>query len=163
MASRLRLEPLRVEHAAEAVTILDDPSLHKWTGGAPCTLGELEAKYRRQSAGRSPDGEQGWLNWILRRLSDEHVIGTVQATLSRLDAGFGAELAWVIGSDHQRNGYAREAATAMVEWLRAHGVVDLTAHIHPHHEASQGVARVIGLTATNAVTDGEVLWTRAGA
>ncbi|RRO20752.1 N-acetyltransferase [Saccharopolyspora rhizosphaerae] len=141
-----------------AVPVFNELRLHKWTGGRPCTLKELEAKYLRQSAGSSPDGEQGWLNWGLRRLSDERVVGTVQTTLSPLGTpGFSAELAWVVGSDHQGNGYAREAATAMVKWLRTHDVVEVTAHVHPQHEASNTMARALGMTTTNVVADGEVL------
>lgn len=87
MTSRLQLEPLRVEHAPEAVSVFDDVRLHKWTGGTPCTFEELEAKYQRQSAGQSPDGRHGWLNWMLRRLADGQLVGTVQATLYHPNAG----------------------------------------------------------------------------
>ncbi|SED64851.1 Protein N-acetyltransferase, RimJ/RimL family [Streptomyces misionensis] len=157
--ARLRLEPLRVEHAREAVTLLDDVRLHEWTGGAPCTLDELEAKYRRQSVGRSPDGRHGWLNWMLRRLADGRLVGTVQATLSRPERGGPvAELAWVTGVAHQGRGYGGEGALAMARWLGDHGVETLTAHIHPGHRASAGIARSLGLRATDRVDEGEVLW-----
>ncbi|MFC7219311.1 GNAT family N-acetyltransferase [Streptomyces polyrhachis] len=157
--SRLRLEPLRVEHAPEAVSVFDDVRLHSWTGGTPCTLEELEARYRRQSAGRSPDGGQGWLNWMLRRRADGRLVGTVQATLSRLDGGgYEAEVAWVVGSDYQGGGIGREGALAMAGWLREHGAVALTAHIHPRHEASMGIARALGLGATDEVVEGEAVW-----
>ncbi|MFF7405052.1 GNAT family N-acetyltransferase [Streptomyces murinus] len=156
---RLRLEPLRVGHAVEAVAVLDDVRLHTWTGGAPATPAELAARYRRQCAGHSPDGRHGWLNWMLRRRADGRLIGTVQATLSRAgDGGTEAELAWVIGVDHQGEGYGREGARAMADWLGAHGVDRLLAHIHPGHEASMGVARALGLRPTDRITDGEVHW-----
>ncbi|MEW2619818.1 GNAT family N-acetyltransferase [Streptomyces sp. NPDC048106] len=168
--ARLRLEPLRAGHAPEAFALFDDVRLHRWTGGAPDTLEQLDARYRRQSAGHSPDGRHGWLNWMLRRLTDGRLVGTVQATLSRpdpvpatrRDPGAGAaeaELAWVIGVAHQGEGYGREGALAMAAWLRAHGVDRLTAHIHPGHEASMGIARALDLRATDRSTDGEVLWT----
>ncbi|MGW3268405.1 GNAT family N-acetyltransferase [Streptomyces sp. NPDC001056] len=164
---RLRLEPLRVAHAAEAVRVFDDVRLHTWTGGAPATLEELRARYRRQSAGHSPDGRQGWLNWMLRRLTDGRLVGTVQATLSHPQADgepgvTEAGLAWVIGVDHQGEGYGREGALAMADWLRAHGVDRFTAHINPGHEASMGIARALGLRATDRITDGEVLWRGPG-
>lgn len=145
------------------VSLFDDVRLHRWTGGTPSTLEELEARYRRQAAGQSPDGRYGWLNWMLRRLEDGRLVGTVQATLSHPGAGgTEAELAWVIGSDHQGNGYGREGALAMAGWLRAHGVNRLTAHIHPQHAASIGVARALGLGATNEVAGDEVVWSNSG-
>ena len=157
---RLRLEPLSVEHAREAFPVFDDVRLHVWTGGSPCSLEQLEARYRRQSAGQSPDGTRGWLNWMLRRVSDGRLVGTVQATLNRPAAPgrLEAELAWVVGFDHQGNGYGREGALAMARWLRAHGVDGLAAHIHPGHRASIGIARALGLIATDTVVDGEVRW-----
>ena len=163
MTSRLQLEPLRVEHAPEAVSVFDDVRLHTWTGGTQCTLEELEAKYQRQSVGQSPDGRQGWLNWMLRRLADGQLIGTVQATLYHPQTGgIEAELAWVIGGDHQGNGCGREGALAMSGWLREHGVDGLTAHIHPQHEASIGIARALGLSATKEMSGEEVLWRDSG-
>ncbi|MFE7119150.1 GNAT family N-acetyltransferase [Streptomyces sp. NPDC057654] len=159
LAPRLYLEPLRVEHAREAVTLLDDPRLHTWTGGAPSTLAQLETRYARQSTGRSPDGAQGWLNWMLRRTADAQLIGTVQTTLRRPSAArLEATLAWVIGVDYQGNGYGREAALTMARWLRAHGATELVAYIHPEHEASMGIALALGLTASEAMVGGEVLW-----
>jgi RimJ/RimL family protein N-acetyltransferase len=155
---RLRLEPLTVGHADEMAQILDDVSLHEYTGGRPETLEQLRARYARQAAGRSPDGAQGWLNWILRRRDTNAIAGTVQATLSDDGGRRTALLAWVIASEHQRNGFAREAAQAMVAWLRGHGVEVFAAHIHPRHAASIAVAEHLGMRAGETGSDGEVRW-----
>ncbi|MGW4300488.1 GNAT family N-acetyltransferase [Streptomyces sp. NPDC004646] len=90
---RLRLEPLRVEHAREAFAFLDDARLHTWTGGTPDTLAELEARYARQAAGHSPDGVQGWLNWLLRRRADARLVGTVSALVAYIHPGHAASAA----------------------------------------------------------------------
>ena len=42
--------------------------------------------------------------------------------------------------------------------LRARGVERALAHIHPHHVASQRIARHLGLAPTDTVVDGEVRW-----
>jgi RimJ/RimL family protein N-acetyltransferase len=156
--SRLRLEPLTVGDADEMAEILDDPSLHEYTGGRPETLEQLRARYARQVAGRSPDGAQGWLNWIVRRGDTNAIAGTVQATLVDDGGRRTAQLAWVIAPAHQRNGFAREAAEAMVIWLRGQGVDVFAAHIHPGHAASIAVARHLGMQAGESGSDGEVRW-----
>jgi RimJ/RimL family protein N-acetyltransferase len=98
---------------------------------------------------------------MLRRLSDGQLVGYVQATLHRpADGRLTAEVAWVIGSAYQGNGYGREGALAMTSWLREQGVDTLIADIHPEHEASAAIARALGLTATDTVVDGEIRWTR---
>jgi RimJ/RimL family protein N-acetyltransferase len=154
---RLILEPLRIEHAEEMVLVLGDHRLYAYTGGEPPDLDRLQARYARQIAGRSSDGEHGWLNWIVRIRSTWEAAGVVQATLS-IDDHMEAEIAWIVGVAHQGDGYATEAAAAMVGWLARHGVDILVAHIHPGHAASIGVARRLGLSPTEVLVDGETRW-----
>jgi RimJ/RimL family protein N-acetyltransferase len=153
-SERLVLEPLRVEHAAEMVAVLADPALYEFIGGEPPSQAELRARYRRQARGESPDGVEGWLNWVLRLRSDRTALGTVQATL-RDDA---AELAWVVSTSFQGAGYATEGTSAVIAWLRGKGIMWFEAHIHPDHAASSAVARRLGFEPTALARDGEVRW-----
>ncbi len=159
---RLALEPLRVQHAEEMAPLLDDARLFAFTGGGPVTLPELRARYARQATGRSPDGVERWLNWIARRHHDGLAVGFVQASVSDDPDPVTAVLAWVVGVRFQGCGYAREAAAAVVTWLEAAGVRRFVAYIHPEHEASMAVARALGLTPTDAIVDGEVVWEYRG-
>jgi RimJ/RimL family protein N-acetyltransferase len=159
--ARLVLEPLRAGHAVEMAPLLDDDGLHGYIGGHPATPAELRARYARQSVGRSPDGEQGWLNWIVRHRASGAAVGTVQATVQRAGDRVTAEMAWVIATGQQRRGYASEAAAGMAAWLRQHGAQTLTAHVHPDHRASIRVAERLGLIPTATVVDGEIRWTTA--
>jgi RimJ/RimL family protein N-acetyltransferase len=151
---RLLLEPLREEHAREMLSVLADPALYEHTGGAPPTVGELEQRYARQVRGRSPDGRQMWLNWVLRRRDPARAVGFVQVTLDER----GAELAWLVTPAEQGAGLATEAAGAVAQWLRDQGVRRLSAHIHPDNGASAAVARRLGMTPTAETKDGELRW-----
>jgi len=82
----------------------------------------------------------------------------MQATVSEQHGRLTADVAWVIGTSQQGQGYAHEAAQAMVGWLRLHGVEVVIAHVHPRHQASMAVARAVGLVPTDAIVDGEVRW-----
>jgi RimJ/RimL family protein N-acetyltransferase len=156
---RLDLEPLRVEHAAEAAVVFDDERLHRYTGGSPAGEEELRRRYAQQVSGRSSDGRELWLNWMVRHRVSGALVGTVQATVRHQPGGVGtAELAWTVATHHQRRGYAQEAAGTMVTWLRTCGVDRFVAHVHPGHPASIGVARALGLTPTATVIDGEIRW-----
>ena len=158
-SARLDLEPLRVDHAAEAAVVFDDERLHRYIGGAPAGEEELRRRYAQQVAGRSSDGGELWLNWMVRHRASGALVGTVQATvLHKPGDGRVAELAWTVATQHQRRGYAREAAGAMVTWLRSCGVDRFVAHVHPEHRASIGVAQALGLTPTATVVDGEIRW-----
>jgi RimJ/RimL family protein N-acetyltransferase len=155
---RLILEPLRVDHADEMLTVLSDDELYRHTGGAPPSLAEIRARYGGQVRGTSPDGRQGWLNWVLRLRDEARLVGFIQATLTWAEPARAAELAWLIGRADQGAGIATEAATAVIEWLHALGITDLSAHIHPENAASAAVAKRLGLVATNAMKDGETRW-----
>jgi len=157
-SQRLELAPLRVEDAAEMAAILDDIHLHTFIGGQPATPDELRRRYERQVVGHSPDGSEIWLNWVVRRQDDGQAVGTVQATLTEQAGRLIADIAWVIGSSHQRRGYAREAAHTMAGWLREQQVDVVIAFVHPEHEASMAVARALGLAPTDVLVDGEVRW-----
>jgi RimJ/RimL family protein N-acetyltransferase len=155
---RLVLEPLRVEHAEEMAPLLADEALHEFIGGRPESVDELRARYRRQARGVSDDGAERWFNWVLRRRDTGALAGTVQATVLRGDGSVIAEVAWMVGTDHQGQGLAREAAVAMALWLRSQGATVLVAHVHPDHAASAGVARALGLRPTDVVEDRETRW-----
>jgi RimJ/RimL family protein N-acetyltransferase len=117
----------------------------------------LRDRYARLVAGSS-DPYEVWLNWIVRRRSDTQPIGTVQATLTTRDGQSTANVAWVIGVDWQNQGFASEAARALIEWVRQHGADDVIACIHPDHQASAVVAARAGLRPTDEQRDGEQVW-----
>jgi RimJ/RimL family protein N-acetyltransferase len=152
------LEPLRPDHARELAPVLDDPALHAFTGGEPADEDELRARFARQAVGHSPDGVQGWLNWVARDRATQAPVGTVQATIADGEGVRTAALAWVVATSRQGEGLATEAASAARDWLRAHGVTRFVAYIHPDHAASAAVARHLGLAATDERWGGEVRW-----
>jgi RimJ/RimL family protein N-acetyltransferase len=157
--SRVRLDPLRVADAAEMVGVLADPGLYTVIGGGPPTLDELTEQYRRQVVGRSADGREVWLNWVVR--AGGAAVGYVQATVHEGDR---AVVAWVIGRPWQGQGYATEAARQLLALLAARGVTRIEAYIAPGHLASERVAAHVGLTATGHLDpDGEQLWSAAPA
>jgi RimJ/RimL family protein N-acetyltransferase len=154
-AERLSLEPLRVEDAETMAELLDDPRLHEFTGGQPLGPSELRARFEALVVG-STETNVVWLNWVV--CLEGKPIGTVQATVVNGSGGPTAHVAWVIGLAWQGQGFASEAARALVAWLHAHEVRTILAHIHPEHEASAGVAARAGLSATRERADGEQVW-----
>lgn len=156
--NRLNLLPLTVADATEMTDVLGDPAIYQYIGGEPPTAAELHARYELLEGQRSPDGTQGWLNWIVSSAATDSAVGLVQATV--VEGATSADVAWIIAPRWQGRGYASEAAAALVTWLGSQAVVHVTAYVHPHHEASRQVAAAAGLTETDHFQDGEQRWTR---
>ena len=155
---RLVLSALTVQDADEMMAVLDDERLHEFTGRRPDTFVQLRDRYRRYVAGPKEPGDI-WLNWIVRSAHDGAAIGFVQATVSTLSGTrIVADVAWVIGMAWQGQGYATEAARALIDWLRTHGVDEVTAHIRADHHASATVASRSGLHPTDERVGGETVW-----
>ena len=152
---RLRLTPLRPEDAQEMFEVMRDPVLGAFTGEPPpASPDALRDRYVAWQAGSS-DGREVWCNWIARRGEDGRAVGHLAATVS----GSTAWLAWIVDAGLQRQGYATEAARAVGTWLRsALDVTVLAASIPAGHEASEGVARNLGLSLTDEIMDGERVW-----
>ncbi|MFG2005588.1 GNAT family N-acetyltransferase [Spirillospora sp. NPDC048911] len=155
---RLVLEPLAVHDAGEMAGVLGDPRLHDFIGGEPLTAAELHARYEHLVAGPAPFHQECWLNWIVRRRRDRRAVGYVQATVTPGTAALRADVTWVVGMPYQGFGFATEAATAMLGWLRDHAVREVTAAVHPGNAASAAVARKIGLRPTGRRSGEEIVW-----
>lgn len=150
------LRPLRVDDAHVMALVLADPALYAFTGGEPPTEEQLERRYGRQITRSSPDGTEGWLNWIVLVGNRREPAGYVQATIPA-DGG-PAKVAWVIGKPWQGKGYGGRAAALLVDELSSRAIRRIEAHIHPGNESSQRVAKSVGMAPTTSVVDGEIRW-----
>jgi RimJ/RimL family protein N-acetyltransferase len=154
---RLVLVPLRAEDADELADVRDDERLHQFIGGRPATRLELHDRFVVLAAG-SPRPTETWLNWVVRRRLDSKAVGTVQATIRIAEGQEVARLGWMIGMEWQKQGFASEAAIALVKWVRRQGADEIGAHIHPGHTASEAVAMRAGLKQTEEEFEGERVW-----
>ncbi|WP_202512932.1 GNAT family N-acetyltransferase [Streptomyces sp. SID3343] len=161
---RLELLPVEVGFAEEMAQVLGDRVLHTFIGGEPEDADALRTRYARWAKG-SPDPALIWLNRVVRLREGAHLVGTVQATVwtqapqtEEASAVVVAEVAWVVGTAWQGRGLAKEAARAWVTWLRARGVAEVRAHIHPDNLASAAVGHAVGLAPTDIRQDGEQRW-----
>jgi len=154
---RLVLVPLQAEDADELCDVLYDDRLHEFIGGRPSSRLELHDRFVLLAAGSPREGEI-WMNWVIRRRLDSQAVGTVQATIRGVDGRQAARLGWMVGVEWQNQGFASEAATALVKWVRKLGVEDIGANIHPDHDASATVAIRAGLHQTEEEFEGERVW-----
>ena len=135
----LALEPLAEAHAEELVEPLSDERLYAFIPGRPpAGVEALRHRYRFLASGRSPDGRQRWLNWVMR--DGAAAVGTLQATVE----GATADVAYVVFTDHQRRGHATAGVRWLLDWLRAEGVTLVRATVDTRNAPSIALLRRAG-------------------
>jgi RimJ/RimL family protein N-acetyltransferase len=140
---RLRLEPIRADHADAMFAGLREPSLYAYqTDAPPGDLASLRERYAQLSTGRAPSGGRHWLNWIAVRRDDGDAVGYVQATVEK--DGSQAEIGYLILVAQQRRGFAREAVGAMVRHLFDAGVAVVHAVVDTRNLASTALLERLG-------------------
>jgi RimJ/RimL family protein N-acetyltransferase len=156
--ARLTLEPMRIDDADDLYAIMRDPAVGAPMGELPPeSVDVMRARIASWMAGPEPASSERWLNW-LARTREGRPVGHLSATV-RVEVAW---LAWVVGVEHQRRGYATEAASGMRDHLAANGISTFAATILPGHLASEGVARNLALALTDEVVDGERVWRSVG-
>jgi [ribosomal protein S5]-alanine N-acetyltransferase len=125
---RLMLEPLLPEHAALLFEGLADERLYRFIPqNAPESVETLEARYRRLSSRRSPDGSQVWLTFAMRLRERAIYLGTLEVTVFPDRSAY---LAYTVFVPFWRQGYAREGSARMLRHLvEDHGVRVVTAEM----------------------------------
>lgn len=123
---------------------MTDPRL--WTffpAMRPKSIEELRALYRRWERGNPyANRDEEWENWICFLRGTETPVGGMQATI--LPGGV-AYVAYAIYVAHQRKGFAREAAGAMIDHLReTHQITRFIAEMNTKNEGSIKLVQSLG-------------------
>src|SRR5216117_2721903 len=112
----LTLEPQSATHAQEMFTVLGDPAIYEFENEPPPSVEWLRARFAKLESRLSADGQEQWLNWVIRVPTSE-LIGYVQATV-RPDGQ--AAIAYELSSAYWGRGLARQAVQAMISELVEH-------------------------------------------
>lgn len=140
---RLVLEPQVAAHADEMFVVLSDPAIYEFENAPPASAEALRERYRALEVRRSPDGEQLWLNWVVRLQDGGVAIGYVQATVLP-DAA--ALVAYEFNSAWWGRGLAHEAVAAAMRELSQHlGVTRYGAVFKTTNERSRRLLARLGM------------------
>jgi [ribosomal protein S5]-alanine N-acetyltransferase len=96
------------------VTLLADPDLHTFVPSDPPKLEKLQSQYKYWESRISPQEVELWLNWVGRLKSNNELVGHFQAGVK---ANLEASIAYTIGKNFQRQGFAYEGLETILEFL----------------------------------------------
>jgi ribosomal-protein-alanine N-acetyltransferase len=145
LTPRLRLDPQRAGHAPAMFAVLADPRVHTFLPSSP--PGDVEAlrgRFVRLETRRSPDGQEGWLTWVVFLRPDGPALGTVQATVRAAEA----DVAHVFHPSAWGQGYAGEAMRALLDFLKGLGVRGAVAQVDTRNGASVRLLQRLGFEQT---------------
>ena len=145
---RLDLEPLAERHVDELWAPLADPLLYQHVPqDPPQSLDALRERFALLSQRRSPQGDQLWLNWVMRERSDGGSRGRLQATVT---ADAQAWIAYEVFPPFWGQGFAIEGGRRIVEWLIDElGVRELVAEVDSLNAASLKLLDRLGFQRTS--------------
>jgi len=124
--SRLRLEPM--------FELLSDDRLYRFIPrDPPRSLEALSERYQRLETRKSPDGNEAWLNWMVRSKAEGKCLGRVEVTIRRDGSAY---LAYELGVAFSGRGYATEACRRVIEALFGSGVPWIVAEVDTRNSAS---------------------------
>ena len=142
-AGSLSLEPQTVQHADEMFIVLSDPKIYEYENKPPRSLAWLRERFAKLESRRSADGNEQWLNWVIR-LPTSELIGYVQATVR---ANGSAAIAYELSSAHWGRGLARQAVQAMItELIERYEVCTLTAVLKRENGRSRRLLERLGFS-----------------
>lgn len=145
---RLRIEPLQPRHAHLLYENLTDERLYQFIPvDPPGSVEALEARYRKLSTRRSPDGSEVWLNFAMRLRQDgtreeAGYVGTLEATVF---SDRSAYLAYMVFVPFWRQGYAKEGCGRLLRHLAEdYGTQTVTAEMDTRNAASVSLVESLG-------------------
>jgi RimJ/RimL family protein N-acetyltransferase len=154
---RLKLRQMTADDLDFLAALLGDPEVMRWYAKV-YDRDEARGWIERMRARYERDGHALWLA-IDKELG--FPIGQIGLLAQTLDGVVEPEIGYLVHRPFWRRGYAAEAAAATRDWAFARGHDHVISLIRPENEASQAVARKIGLQPTRHIEHGgfdHVIW-----
>ncbi len=143
LTTRLRLEPIRPEHAEDLYRLHQDPAVAEWWDGVG-TEASAREDANRFAAGWTDDGVSKWMAYD--RVTGEPV-GRGGLSRMQLDGASRLEVGWVLHRAYWGQGYATEIGTTGLAFAFDElGVDEVVAYTEPHNVRSRAVMERLGMT-----------------
>ena len=122
VTARLRIEPLRADHASLLFDALADPRIYTYVPDERhASVDSLVRRYAFLECGAPDDVTEVWLNWALQRIDTGAYIGTLQATVMPDSRAF---IGYMLTPSAWGRGFGTEACRWLVGELQGRFAVD---------------------------------------
>jgi ribosomal-protein-alanine N-acetyltransferase len=154
--SRLTIEPLTRNHAGSMFSLMQDRSIYEWISSLPPEdLSKFAAVLEKRETRLSPDENEAWLNWAVKRSSDGAYVGKLDAVVD--SENIATNVGYVFFPAYWGKGYATEAVLALSEYLEAQGVLKLIASVTLGNIASYRVLEKCGYKKARIIPENDLI------
>jgi RimJ/RimL family protein N-acetyltransferase len=153
---RLAMEPINGGHADVLFGPLQNEKIYDLISAVPPkSIEQLKDWYSKCESRLSPEGDEAWLNWAVRRLSDGSYIGKLDACIDT--AKVATNVGYLFFPQYWGEGYASEAVLALSEHLIAHGVSKMIAVVTFGNAPSYRVLEKAGFVRSRVIPDNDTI------
>jgi [ribosomal protein S5]-alanine N-acetyltransferase len=135
---------------------LQDEAIYQWISAVPPqsvdTFAEICSK---RECCLSPQGDDAWLNWVVRRADDGAYIGTLDAVVDANDIA--TNVGYLFFPKYWGKGYASEAVKALADHLESSGVLKMIATVTLGNVSSYRVLEKAGFVKTRIIPDNDLI------
>jgi RimJ/RimL family protein N-acetyltransferase len=149
---RLRLRPWTHDDAPRLLDIQSRVEVMKWLGdGEPKLMPDLDAAHARIDKYAELSAAPPLAFWAVEPKAGGELLGTVLLLTLPNDENGEVEIGWHLHPDAWGQGYASEAARAVLAHGFAAGLPEILAVTHLDNHPSMGVCRKLGMQAQGVV------------
>ena len=154
--NRLVAEPVVKSHASSMHGVLNDSQIYEFLDESPPDLLDLERRYEFLSGGKSPDGSEHWLTWIVFLKEQQHnPIGYVQATIREPESCY---LGYVFASAYWGKGYASECLRGLLDTIaQVYVFSEVKAEMDSKNLRSQRLISSLGFKQVGIINGGSII------
>lgn len=140
---RLILEPLTADHADLLWRPMQDPRIYRWLSlRPPVSVVWLRERWGGRESRLSPNGDEAWLGWAVRRQRDGLYVGKADANVD--EGNVATNVGYLFFPGDWGRGFATEATRGIALHLEAQGVTELRATVTVGNAASGRVLEKAG-------------------
>lgn len=143
-------------HADLLFNLMQHEAMYNWISSTPPkSIDQLRQSWLKQESRLSPEGDEAWLNWAVRRNSDGAYVGKLDAEVNC--ANVATNVGYLFFPAYWRQGYASESVLAMTDHLARHGVSKMFAAVTLGNETSYRVLEKARFTRSRIIPDNDII------
>ncbi|MDO9181167.1 MAG: GNAT family N-acetyltransferase [Bacteriovorax sp.] len=153
---RLLIEPIYAEHADSLFELMQNKKIYQWISSTPPqSIDQLKVGWKKHESRLSPDGNEAWLNWAVRRTSDGAYIGKMDAEVNHEKVA--TNIGYIFFPDYWGKGYASESVLEIKNHFSRNGISKIMATVTLGNETSYRVLEKSGFIRTRIIPENDII------